>query len=52
VLCHLLFQQQAFPTTVSQLFLAGGCFGAVIVKDGRIVGEGYNNVISQNDPTW
>jgi tRNA(Arg) A34 adenosine deaminase TadA len=30
----------------------GGCFGAVIVKDGKIVGEGYNNVISRNDPTW
>jgi hypothetical protein len=24
----------------------------VIVKDGRIVGEGYNNVVSRNDPTW
>jgi tRNA(Arg) A34 adenosine deaminase TadA len=32
--------------------LAGGCFGAVIVKNGKIVGEGYNNVISNNDPTW
>jgi hypothetical protein len=31
---------------------AGGCFGAIIVKDGRIVGEGYNNVVSRNDPTW
>jgi tRNA(Arg) A34 adenosine deaminase TadA len=32
--------------------LAGGCFGAVVVKNGKIVGEGYNNVISRNDPTW
>jgi hypothetical protein len=30
----------------------GGCFGAVIVKNGEIVGEGYNNVVSRNDPTW
>eukprot|EP00877_Chromochloris_zofingiensis_P005289 jgi/Chrzof1/14761/Cz09g15070.t1 len=30
----------------------GGCFGAVVVKDGKVVGEGYNNVMSQNDPTW
>jgi len=30
----------------------GGCFGAVVVKNGKIVGEGYNNVISRNDPTW
>lgn len=30
---------------------AGGPFGAVVVKDGVIVGEGYNNVTSTNDPT-
>ena len=29
----------------------GGCFGSVIVKDGVIVGEGYNTVTSDNDPT-
>jgi tRNA(Arg) A34 adenosine deaminase TadA len=29
----------------------GGPFGAVIVKDGRIVAEGYNAVTSLNDPT-
>lgn len=27
-------------------------FGAVVVKDGKIIGEGYNQVIKQNDPTW
>ena len=30
---------------------AGGPFGAVIVKNGEIVGEGYNCVTSSNDPT-
>ena len=30
----------------------GGAFGAVIVKDGKIVGEGHNQVIRNNDPTW
>ena len=30
---------------------AGGPFGAVIVRDGRIVGEGVNTVTSANDPT-
>lgn len=30
---------------------AGGPFGAVIVKDGKIVGEGCNRVTSTNDPT-
>jgi len=30
----------------------GGVFGAVIVKDGKIIGEGYNQVIKENDPSW
>ncbi len=30
---------------------AGGPFGAVVVKDGIIVGEGSNCVTSKNDPT-
>lgn len=29
----------------------GGPFGAVVVKDGRIIGEGVNRVTSTNDPT-
>ena len=29
----------------------GGCFGSVIVKNGVIVGEGYNTVTSDNDCT-
>lgn len=30
----------------------GGVFGAVIVKEGKIVGEGYNQVLKTHDPTW
>ncbi|WP_457616913.1 nucleoside deaminase [Lutibacter sp.] len=30
---------------------AGGPFGAVVVKDGEIIAEGYNSVTSVNDPT-
>lgn len=30
---------------------AGGPFGAVIARDGRIVAEGWNQVTSSNDPT-
>ena len=29
----------------------GGPFGAVVVKEGRIVSEGHNRVTSANDPT-
>ena len=29
----------------------GGPFGAVIVKDGKIIGKGNNRVTSSNDPT-
>lgn len=29
----------------------GGPFGALVVKDGRVVGEGVNCVTSSNDPT-
>jgi guanine deaminase len=31
---------------------SGGVFGAVIVKDGKIIAEGYNQVVRNNDPTW
>ncbi len=31
--------------------LKGGPFGAVIVKDGKIIAEGHNQVTSLNDPT-
>ena len=30
---------------------AGGPFGAVVVQDGRVIAEGWNQVTSTNDPT-
>jgi tRNA(Arg) A34 adenosine deaminase TadA len=30
----------------------GGAFGAVVVKDGKIVSEGMNRVVASHDPTW
>lgn len=29
----------------------GGPFGAIVVKDGKTIGEGFNSVIHTNDPT-
>lgn len=29
----------------------GGPFGAVIVKDGEVIGKGHNQVVKNNDPT-
>ena len=29
----------------------GGPFGAVIVKDGEVIGKGHNQVLKNNDPT-
>lgn len=29
----------------------GGPFGAVVVKDGKIIARGFNKVVSSNDPT-
>jgi guanine deaminase len=40
---------QAAETGLSQG--KGGPFGAVVVRDGKIIGRGCNNVLSTNDPT-
>ncbi len=49
---HQQFMRRAIALSsenVSQRM--GGPFGAVIVKDGKIIGEGFNRVTASNDPT-
>jgi tRNA(Arg) A34 adenosine deaminase TadA len=46
------FMQRAIElSTLSMQSGKGAPFGCVIVKDGKIVGEGHNQVTSSNDPT-
>lgn len=51
---HEAFMKRAIELSrqASIIEKSGGAFGAVIVKDGRIIGEGYNQVRRHNDPTW
>lgn len=47
-----LFLQCAIDLAVANVARGeGGPFGAVIVRDGDIVAEGWNRVIATNDPT-
>lgn len=51
---HEKFMKRAIELSrrASIIEKSGGVFGAVIVKDGEIISEGYNQVIRHNDPTW
>lgn len=51
---HKEFMKRAIELSrrASIIEKTGGVFGAVVVKDGKIIGEGYNQVIKTNDPTW
>ena len=43
--------QRAIELSIKNLESGGGPFGAVVVKDGQIIGEGANQVTSTNDPS-
>lgn len=48
----LKFMQEAINLAKENLKLKnGGPFGAIVVKDGKIIGRGVNSVTTQNDPT-
>ncbi len=49
---HEEFLNEAFNAAFQSILEnAGGPFGAVVVKDGKIIAKGGNQVVSQNDPT-
>jgi guanine deaminase len=49
---HDTFMRQAIALSrIHMSANAGGPFGAVIVAEGKVVGEGLNKVTSTNDPT-
>lgn len=46
------FMKAACELSAENLSLnSGGPFGAVVVKDGKIIGRGRNHVLEDNDPT-
>lgn len=45
------FMRRAIELSRENVRRGGGPFGAVIVKAGQIVGEGFNRVTATNDPT-
>ena len=49
---HEYFIEKAIELSLDNMRSGkGGPFGAIIVKDGKIVGSGTNHVTSENDPT-
>jgi guanine deaminase len=46
------FMREAIRLSIEKMQAGhGGPFGAVVVKDGRIIAQGFNQVTSTNDPT-
>ncbi len=49
---HATFMREALRLSVQKMRRGhGGPFGAVVVLNGKIVGRGWNQVTSSNDPT-
>lgn len=45
------FMQQALDLANYSVENGGGPFGAVVVRDGTVIGRGHNRVVMHNDPT-
>ncbi|HNZ62017.1 MAG TPA: nucleoside deaminase [Paludibacteraceae bacterium] len=45
------FMRKAIELSLNNIKKGGGPFGAVIVKDGKIIATGVNRVTANNDPT-
>lgn len=45
------FMQEAVRLSIENIERGGGPFGAVIVRDGKIISRGANSVTLDNDPT-
>lgn len=46
-----MFMRKAIALSIENITKGGGPFGAVIVKDGKIVATGVNRVTANTDPT-
>jgi len=52
MMTHQDFMKRAIALSIENVTeRGGGPFGCVIVKDNKIIAEGYNKVTSNNDPT-
>ncbi len=45
------FMREAIRLSIKNVYENGGPFGAVIVKDGKVIARGTNRVVPNNDPT-
>ncbi len=45
------FMQQALQLAVDSVAAGGGPFGAVVVREGRVLATGHNRVVLDRDPT-
>lgn len=48
---HEAFMREALRLALASASTDGGPFGAVIVKEGRIIGRGQNSVVRELDPS-